>query len=183
VNRRIVLLVSAALAAAVAGAVTARSSTATRTSECNAALVHYTPYPGGAPGLGQLPWVRGTSRGLGLVGLIWYWPTEWREQQVDRALIYPGGKTPRGSNTKILWAFLSAKAKRLFAGGDLVIKGTRLDGPGGTWQRFASIGYAGQIGAPSFASIVTLPAEGCWRLQLGAGGLHAWVVFEATTTP
>ena len=87
------------------------------------------------------------------------------------------------ANTKILWAFLSEKAKRTFAGGDLVVKGTRLDGPSSTWQRFAGIGYAGQNGAPSFASIIVLPSDGCWRLQLGAGGLHASVVFEATTTP
>src|SRR5439155_1485616 len=73
-----------ALAAIVSSAATGRVSTAAARTECGTAQVHYTPYPGGAPGLGQLPWVRGTSRGLGLVGLLWYWPTEWRDRQIDR---------------------------------------------------------------------------------------------------
>jgi hypothetical protein len=154
---------------------------AAQQSSCGASVVHYTPYPGGAAGLGQLPWIRGTSAGLGLVGLLWYWPQAWREQQIDGALIYPGGTTPSGGNTKILWAFLSPKAKRAYAGGPLIVKGERLDAPGKTWQRFVPIAYAGQNGAPSFASGITVPSEGCWRLQLGAGGLHATVVFQATS--
>ena len=153
------------------------------TDGCPAAIVHYTPYPGGAPGLGQIPWVRATSHGLGLVALLWYWPADWRAQQLDRARIFAGGKAPDGGNTKILWAFLSAKAKRSFTGGNLVVSGKRLDAPGKSWQSFVQIAYAGQDGAPSYASIVSLPSEGCWRLQLGAGGLHAEVVFEATATP
>jgi hypothetical protein len=177
---RKVLVMCLVTAAAVTSAASGRTAAA---SDCNAALVHYTPYPGGAPGLGDLPWVRGTSRGLGLVALLWYWPTDWRMQQVGRALIYPGGKAPSGANTKILWAFLSERAKRTYSGGSLVVRGTRLDGPGRTWQQFSSIAYAGQHGAPSFASIITLPSEGCWRLQLGTGGLNAAVVFEAASTP
>ena len=172
-----------ALAAIASSAATGRVSTAAARTECGTAQLHYTPYPGGAPGLGQLPWVRGTSRGLGLVGLLWYWPTEWRDRQIDRAVIYPGGKAPGGPNMKILWAFLSAKAKRAFTGGSLIVKGQRLDGPGKSWQQFGGIAYDGQNGAPSFASIISLPSEGCWRLQLGAGGLHASVVFEATSSP
>jgi hypothetical protein len=177
-----VLLALLALAT-VASVSTGRASSAAGLTECGAARVHYTPYPGGAPGLGQLPWVRGTSRGLGLVGLLWYWPTEWRDKQIDRALIYPGGKAPAGYNTKILWAFLSAKAKRTFNGGNLIVRGQRLDGLGKTWQQFVGIGYEGQDGAPSYASIISLPSEGCWRLQLGAGGLRASVVFQATANP
>jgi hypothetical protein len=149
-------------------------------STCSAALVHFTPYPGEGVGLRQLPWVRGASDGLGLVGLIWYWPQAWREQQIDRALIYPGGTTPNGGSTKILWAFLTPKARRAYTGGPLTVRGERLDAPGKTWQRFVPIAYAGQNSAPSFASGITLPAEGCWRLHLGSGALHATVVFEAT---
>jgi hypothetical protein len=162
-------------------AATGPAAHAAGSGECSAARVHYMPYPGRAAGLGGLPWVRGSSEGLGLVGLIWYWPPEWRTQQIDRALIYPGGKAPSGVNTKILWAFLSAKAKRMFKGGNLVVRGERLDGVGKTWQQFVSIGYAGQNGAPSYASIITLPSVGCWRLHLGAGGLRASVVFQATS--
>lgn len=155
---------------------------ATGLTACSAARVHYTPYPGRAPGLGRLPWVRADSSGLGLVGLLWYWPGQWRDQGIDRALIYPGGHAPGGPNTKILWAFLEPKGKRL-AIGNLVAQGQRLDGLGKTWQQFGGIGYAGQNGAPSFASIIVLPTDGCWRVRLSAGAAHATVVFRATATP
>jgi hypothetical protein len=168
----------AALGASLAAALSL-SQPASAAAPCPAAVVHYTPYPGGAPGLGGLPWVRANSQGLGLVGLIWYWPQSWFDTHVDRARIYPGGMSPTGVNTKILWAFLSKKAKRTYDGGPLTVKGRRLDAPGKTWQRFLPIAYDGQDGAPSFASGITVPTEGCWRLDLGAGGLHGSVVFEA----
>ena len=111
------------------------------------------------------------------------WPGTWREQGIDRALIYPGGHAPAGSlSTKVLWAFLSPKGKRL-ASGSLIVQGRRLDAPGKTWQQFVPIGYAGQNGAPSYASIVVLPAEGCWQVRLSAGAAHASVVFQATAAP
>jgi hypothetical protein len=114
--------------------------------------------------------------------LLWYWPGQWRDQGIDRALIYPGGHAPGGSpNTKILWAFLSPKAKRLVRG-SLIVQGRRLDGPGKTWQQFGQIGYDGQKGAPSFASIIVLPAEGCWKVRLSAGAAHASLVFQADST-
>ena len=149
---------------------------AMRNASCAPALVHYTPYPGGAPGLTTLPWVRTTSAGLGLVGLLWYWPSQWREEGIDRALIFPGGVAPPNGSTKILWAFLAPKAKRLVSG-SLIVQGQRLD----AWQRFAPIAYDGQNGAPSYASIIVLPAEGCWKVRLSAGAAHATIVFQATT--
>ena len=156
------------------------TATAMKGASCTPALVHFTPYPGGAPGLTTLPWVRTTSAGLGLVGLLWYWPTQWRDQGIDRALIFPGGHAPPSGSTKILWAFLAPKAKRLVSG-SLIVQGQRLDAPGKTWQRFAPIAYDGQNGAPSYASIIVLPAEGCWKVRLSAGAAHANVVFQATT--
>ena len=151
-------------------------ATALAALACTAAPVHPGPYPGHAPGLDRLPWVSGQPASLGLVGLIWYWPEG--SADVQRAQIYTGGTTPggQGPNMKILWAFLSPRAKRLYSGGNLIVQGTRLDGGARkTWQRFASIGYAGQSGAPSFASIIDLTSPGCWRLRLSAGGLHATV--------
>jgi hypothetical protein len=152
---------------------------------CSAALLHPGPYPGHASGLGQLPWVSGQPASLGLVGLVWYWPRAWAD--VHRARIYTGGTTPGGHggpNMKILWVFTSAAAKRAYVrggGGDLIVQGRRLDGVGKTWQRFVPIGYAGQDGAPSFASIIDLTSAGCWRLRLSAGALHATVDFLAVT--
>ena len=152
---------------------------------CSAAPVHAGPYPANAPGLGQLPWVRGTPTSLGLVGLIWYWPSAWSDMHAAR--IYTHGTTPDGNgpSMKILWAFLSPTSKRLYArngGGDLIVQGHRLDGAGKTWQRFVPIGYTGQNGAPSFASIINLTSTGCWRLRLSTGGLHATVDFLAVSS-
>jgi hypothetical protein len=183
---RSIIVAALALAALTPGSPAGASTAAA--SECRPAIVHYTPYPGGAPGLGQLPWVRATSPGLGLVALLWYWPDEWQARKIDRALILPGGQAPGGWSTKIMWVFLSDKVKRLaqqtYISGNLIVRGERLDGPGRTWQQFVAIGYDGQNGAPSFASTITLPSEGCWRLRLGVGGrLRASVVFEATTDP
>jgi hypothetical protein len=152
---------------------------------CSAAPLHAPPYPGHAPGLGRLPWVAGAPPSLGLVGLVWYWPRAWAN--VHSARIYTGGTTPgggNGPNMKILWVFTAPAAKRAYTragGGDLVVQGARLDAPGKTRQRFASITYAGQNGAPSFASIVDLPAAGCWRLRLSTGGLRATVTFLAVS--
>jgi hypothetical protein len=183
-NAKVILTLLTLGATVVASGATGRTSTAAGLTACSAARVHYTPYPGGAPGLGRLPWVRADSAGLGLVGLLWYWPGEWRDQGIDRALMYPGGHAPAGSpTTKVLWAFLSPKAKRL-ARGSLIVQGQRLDGqPGKTWQQFGPIGYDGQNGAPSYASIIVLPSEGCWKLRLSAGAAHANIVFQAATAP
>jgi hypothetical protein len=150
---------------------------------CSSAPLHAAPYPGHAPGLGRLPWVSGSPASVGLVGLVWYWPKAWTAAGYRTARIYTGGTTPgtkTGPNMKILWAFLSAPAKRAYAHSSattLVVKGTRLDGLGRTWQRFAPIGYAGEDGAPSWASIIDLPTPGCWRLRLTSGPLRATVVF------
>ncbi|HET7044291.1 MAG TPA: hypothetical protein VFI37_05525 [Gaiellaceae bacterium] len=172
--------VASAAAVAVAICATAAGGSAqARENVCRPASMHYAPYPGGAPGLGRLPWVRADSQGLGLVALLWYWPDGWRARRVAGARIFTRGRAPDGRSTKILWAFLSPKAERAYRGGNLIVRGRRLDGPGTTWQQFVGIGYAGQKGAPSFASIVRLPTAGCWRLRLGAGGLHASVVLSA----
>jgi hypothetical protein len=179
-RQRALLLPSLALLAVLtSGGAAARPSA--HAASCNTARVYYTPYPGGATGLTGIPWVRGTSGGLELVGLLWYWPTRWHAQGVRRALIYTGGETPdgHGPTMKILWAFLSAQAKRLDDGTALIVQGERLDGPGRSWQRFTPIGYEGQNGAPSYASIISLRTAGCWRLHLAAGRLRASVVFQA----
>jgi len=80
---------------------------------------------------------------------------------------------------KILWAFLAPKAKQATDDQMLTVKARRLDGPGKTWQRFTSIGYAGQNGAPSYASIIDLPTPGCWRIEATAGSLHGVATFRA----
>lgn len=168
-------LALAALSAPAAGAGSAGPS-------CPASPVHYTPYPGGAPGLGRLPWIAGGPSKLGLVGLLWYWPADWKTAGVATARIYTGGTAPgRAMSTKILWAFVGP-AKRAAEGSMLVVRGERLDAPGKTWQQFVPISYEGQKGSPSFASIVNLPQEGCWRVHLSAGRARTSVVFQAVSS-
>jgi len=149
---------------------------------CPAAIVHFRPHEAAPPGLRRLnlPWVGGAPAAQKLIGLIWYWPTEWRRQKVSRATIYTHGHAPSGEpNMKILWAFLAPRAKSAAGAGQLVVKGRRLDGPGKTWQQFVEISYSGQSRTPSYASIIDLPTAGCWELDATAGPLHGSVVFRA----
>jgi hypothetical protein len=64
-------------------------------------------------------------------------------------------------------------------GGEVLVEGRRLDGPGRFEARFSAIGYAGQEGAPSYASIIDVPRPGCWRLTLSTGKLKADVDVRA----
>ena len=167
----------------VVAAATPRSPSVEQPSlACQAAVVHYTHYPGSGRGLGSLPWIAGEPASQRLVGLLWYWSESWRAGNVTQARIYAGGVSPGAQGAprmKILWAFLAPAAKRDLGAGKLVIKGQRLDGPGKSWQQFTAIGYAGQNDVPSYASIVDLPTPGCWRLSLTAGGLHATTTLQA----
>jgi hypothetical protein len=145
---------------------------------CHPPRVQYTDYPGSGEGLSGLPWVRGEPPDVGLVGLLWYWPENWKRQHVREARIFTGGVAPAGYNVKILWAFLAPPAKGL-GGSELVVEGDGLDGRGAFREEFAAIGYAGQRGAPSYASIIDVPRPGCWRLSLTTGDLRASVDFRA----
>ena len=147
-------------------------------ASCSPARVQYAPYPGGDERLANLPWVRGKPLSVGLIGLLWYWPEDWRKQRVRPARIFTGGVAPAGYSTKILWTFVARSAAN-GGGTRLVVRGRRLDGSGTVTAEFAAITFAGQRGAPSFASIIDVPQPGCWRLELSTGTLRASVVFLA----
>jgi hypothetical protein len=148
----------------------------TSPGSCDPPPVHHTPYPGGDRSLDGIPWIEGEPRESGLVGLLWYWREEWGRSREAR--IFTGGVAPEGYNAKVLWAFLAPSAKDR-GGRELVIRGRRLDGRGRFRDSFAAIGYEGQRGAPSYASIVEVPAPGCWRLTLTTGELRATVDLRA----
>jgi hypothetical protein len=139
---------------------------------CSPARVQYAPYPGRDPVLARLPWVRGKPAQVGLVGLLWYWPSEWQAGRVRTARIFVGGQAPAGYSTKVLWTFVAPSS--VGAGGrTLTVQGARLDGTGRFTQEFAAISFSGQNGEPSYASIIDVPIPGCWRLNLRAGLLRA----------
>jgi hypothetical protein len=139
---------------------------------CDPPSVHRTPYPGGDARMSRIPWIQARPREHELAGLLWYWPENWHD--LDRARIFTGGVAPAGYNAKVLWAFLAPSARGR-AGQQLVIEGRNLDGPGKWRGTFGAISYAGQQGAPSYASSLVLPAPGCWRLRLRTGELRATV--------
>lgn len=167
-----VFLLAAAVLAGGLAATSADGKTA-----CDVSRVSYTAYPGTGKGLRGIPWLAG-SGSSGLVALLWYWPRSWQRERVPDARIFLHGTAPAGYSTKILWAFLAPSIKN--RGGDhLVVRGHRLDGPGTLKQEFAEIGYEGQNGAPSYASIIDVPRTGCWRLDLSTGTLRGSVVLRA----
>jgi hypothetical protein len=179
---RVALLVLLAFAGCGGGGGGSEAAPADRAAAgCQAARVNHAPYPGGDERLHGIPWVRGEPRALDLVGLLWYWNEDrWGKSQ--RARIFTGGTAPEGYNAKVMWAFLAPSARDR-GGGELVIEGRNLDGPGKFRDTFAAIGYEGQEGAPSYASIIDLPSPGCWRLTLKTGDLKAQVDLRAVRLP
>jgi hypothetical protein len=148
------------------------------TAGCPVSQVRYDAYGGGDHRMDRTPWLAGRPAGSGLAALLWYWPPEWMRPHRRGAAIYTGGEMPQGWSTKVLWTWVG-RAERGRGGRDLVVKGTRLDGRGSFTRRFGAISYAGQRGAPSFASIVDVPSAGCWRLEVSTAQLRASVVVRA----
>jgi hypothetical protein len=97
-------------------------------------------------------------------GIFGLW--SWRTPE-GGALLFTGGRTPNGGNTKVLW-----RARPL--GGTLVVTGSRLDGQAAFRQEFKGAGGS----QPGYwPSIVVVPEAGCWLLQVrivgqtGAAGI------------
>jgi len=112
-----------------------------------------TPVPGDG-------WLRINPARAGVSG---GWP--WRTAD-GRALLYAGGRSPDGTNAKVLW-----RGRPL--GGTLVVAGSRLDGAATFRQEFKGAG-----GPPGYwPSTVIVPEPGCWLLtvrivgQTGAAGI------------
>jgi hypothetical protein len=92
----------------------------------------------------------------------------WRSPD-GGALLYPGGRTPEGGNTKILW---STTRDASHASGQLVLRGEQLDGNGTFRQTFSEVFPLGH-----WPSIPIVPNPGCWLFtariagQQGAAGI------------
>ena len=106
-------------------------------------------------------WLKVVPLRSGILG-AWSWKTP-----EGGALLYTGGTTPTGGNTKVLWR---ARPR----GGTLVVSGSRLDAQGAFRQEFKG---AGGPQPGYWPSIVVVPEAGCWLLtvrivgQTGAAGI------------
>jgi hypothetical protein len=78
------------------------------------------------------------------------------------ALLYVGGRTPEGGNTKILWRTTRDAS---YSSGELTLRGMRLDGPGTFRQTFPEVSPAGH-----WPSIPVVPSAGCWLFTVSIGG-------------
>jgi len=112
------------------------------------------PTPVPASGwVGLVPARSGISAG-------WSWRTE-----EGGALLYAGGRTPDGGNTKVLWRATQPS-------GLLAVRGTQLGGTGTFRQTF------NEAGSPSgyWPSIIVVPTPGCWLLTARGIGETAGIV-------
>jgi hypothetical protein len=80
----------------------------------------------------------------------------------EGALLYVGGRTPEGGNTKILWRTTRDAS---LPSGELTLRGTELDGPGTFRQTFPEVSPLGH-----WPSIPLVPNAGCWLFTVRIGG-------------
>jgi hypothetical protein len=93
------------------------------------------------------------------VGYLFGYGETLRQLSPSRAAIFAGSDRAAGEAMKILWAVRDGR--RL-----LTIAGDRLDGPGTFRESFDIVGVAGAGEWGYHASIVSIPAGGCWRLTV-----------------
>ncbi|HZR96083.1 MAG TPA: hypothetical protein VFA56_10335 [Gaiellaceae bacterium] len=90
--------------------------------------------------------------------------------------LWAGGKAPEGWHTKILWIIRHPDLD-----GRITVKGRQIGGTRAFTQRFYSVGDASPRPAEGaeYASILTIPAAGCWRLEFSAGAARGTLVVRA----
>lgn len=120
---------------------------------CAATPVHTTPFP--RRDLGGIPWLAATPASSGITAHLFYRRPAARGAAAE---LHTGGKMPNGDNTKILWVVDNPKANVL---GPLTIYGSNLTGQGTMRQVVPRA-----LSATDFPSILTIPAPGCWLLEL-----------------
>lgn len=87
----------------------------------------------------------------------------WRTPE-GGALLYTGGRTPTGGNTKVLWRTDDFDGR---VSGELDLVGAGLDGTASVSQRLAT------VGGGYWPSIVVIPEPGCWLLTARVGAVPA----------
>jgi hypothetical protein len=120
------------------------------------------------PRFGQITWMQATPRTDGVAAILFVSTVPG----ADSAVIYTGGRTPEGWNTKFLWW-------SPHPGPVLTITGRRIDAVGRFQQKFGSASADEGI---VFPSIVEIPTAGCWAVSVQTGRTAGLVVFQAVVT-
>jgi hypothetical protein len=133
---------------------------------CPVSHVHYGLDTKAEPSLHGVPWIA-TSNGA-FAGHLFYWgSTAWGRKRMLGARIFTTQRS-HPVHPKVLWL-----ARHGAHRGSLVIRGRRLDAAGSFRTSF------GNRGTYDFPSYVEIPAPGCWRVTVTAGGASGSVVFAA----
>jgi hypothetical protein len=138
---------------------------------CAATPIHYEPLAHSGS-LRGIPWVQGTPRRRGVFGMFFGYDAELG----PRFALYTHGMSPHGHAEKVLWII-----RNRYGSGQIEIRGRELGGAGTFRQRFTEVHDASSEPAKGheFASIIDLPAAGCWQLVVGLGRSRATLVVLA----
>jgi hypothetical protein len=138
---------------------------------CTATPVHGEPLPRSGT-LSQLKWVQATPRRAGIVGMLFAYDAQIAGEPPRFALWAGGTAPPPGPNQKILWVIRNRGQEGL-----LTVRGREVGGTDTFTQRFGSVGAADPAGT-LYASIVSAPHAGCWRLDVSSGRVKGSLVVQ-----
>jgi hypothetical protein len=132
-------------------------------ADCPATPVHTGVLRNASPSLSSVPWVYGSP---GIAGFV------FGVRHGATALELPtNGEWADGQTAKVLWWARKRTNARV-----VVVRGTSFDG-GGTFLEKARAALSGG----GYPSLVDIPSEGCWRLDVTLGKLHAHVTVRAVS--
>jgi hypothetical protein len=156
----------------VIGALTALLA-ATLAAPCPATPVHVDPLPQSGS-LAPLRWVQATPYRAGIVGMLFAYDKQLEDDALRPTFaLWAHGVAPGGWNTKILWIVRNVHAQGLFT-----LRGRELAGTRTFRARFSRVTDASAQPAQGneYASIVKVPAAGCWRLDVSSGSARGSLV-------
>jgi hypothetical protein len=144
-------------------------------SSCPATPVHGEPLPRSGS-LSSLRWVQATPHRAGIVGVLFgYDPALEPVGALPTFALWAHGQKPgpNGWSMKILWI---VRHPGTLSG--IAVRGRRLDGPGSFRKSFSRVTDASPHPAKrvEYASIVVVPAAGCWRLDVASGAARGHLV-------
>ena len=145
-------------------AVTAVAASALATA-CPATHVHLESLPRSGD-LSNMAWVQAKPHRAGIVGVLFGSDREFLDVPEPVFTLYTRGMSPHGHATKVLWIIRNRGASAF-----VTLRATRLDAAGSFRERFRIVDDASPHPAQGreYASIIDLPAAGCWRLTVSSG--------------